>query len=214
MRVNERQDNSMYVSIIARICHIKFCEGDVFTSNLTQKTYSISPNIIMTSSTKNIIYLIMCIKCGIQYVAETSQSLRCMFNNHRNRLKHFCDLHLYNHFNSDGHTDKDITIIPIEEVILDSNDNIMLASKRLQREEFWYRELGSIYPYGLNDNVRKIGNISQKIGDGTIVYSLFNRQPRKYKKRQHKRKRKKLEPIHLQKQTIDLLKTYKSIHFQ
>lgn len=136
-----------------------------------------------------------------------------LFNNHRNRLKHFCDMHLYNHFNSDGHTDKDITIIPIEEVILDSNDNITLASKRLEREEFWYKELGSIYPYGLNNNVRKIGNISQKIGDGTIVYSLFNRQPRKYKKRQHKRKRKKLEPIHLQKQTIDLLKTYKSIHF-
>ena len=190
------------------------CEGDVFTSNLTQKTYNIvSPNMNMTCSTKNVIYLITCIKCGIQYVGETSQSLRCRFNNHRNRLKHFCDLHLYNHFNSDGHTDKDIIIIPIEEVILDGSDNITLASKRLEREEFWYRELGSIYPYGLNDNVRKIGNISQKIGDGTIVYSLFNRQPRKYKKRQHKRKRNKLEPIHLQKQTIDLLKTYKSIHF-
>ena len=100
-------------------------------------------------------------------------------------MKHFCDLHLYNHFNSDGHTDEDITIIPIEEVILDyldSSNNITLVSKRLAREEFWYRELGSVYPYGLNDNVRKIGNISQKIGDVTIVYSLFNRQPRKYKK--------------------------------
>ena len=34
--------------------------------------------------------------------------------------------------------------MPIEEVMLDTNDHITLASKSLVREEHWIRELGSI----------------------------------------------------------------------
>ena len=30
--------------------------------------------------TKNVIYLISCRKCAVQYVGETSQTLRCRFN--------------------------------------------------------------------------------------------------------------------------------------
>ena len=84
--------------------------------------------------------------CGVQYVGKTSQTLRSRMNNHRNRLKQLCDLYLYNHFSSDGHCVDDISIIPIEEVVLDANDNCSISSKLLVREEFWYRELCSIYP--------------------------------------------------------------------
>ena len=54
--------------------------------------------------------------------------------------------------------------MPIEEVTLTPTDKISLSlsmsssSKRLEREAFWYRELCTIYPYGLNDNVKKFGN--------------------------------------------------------
>ena len=84
---------------------------------------------------------------------ETSQTLRCRFNNHRSRLKQLCGLYLYHHFSSDDHTLDDISIMPIEEVVLEPSDVISLPSKRLQREEYWYRELCTIHPYGLNDNV-------------------------------------------------------------
>ena len=63
-----------------------------------------------------------------------------------------CDLYIYNHFNSAGHTHNDLRIMPIEKVVLNSNDNITLASKLLDREEYWIKELCTIYPYGLNDN--------------------------------------------------------------
>ena len=76
----------------------------------------------------------------MQYVGKTSQSLRCRFNNHRNRLKQLCDLYLYNHFHSNGHSLKDIKIMPIEEVSLTESDNVTLASKLLDREEHWIRE--------------------------------------------------------------------------
>ena len=52
--------------------------------------------------------------------------------------------------------------MPIEEIQVLEGECITLAAKRLQREEYWYKELKSIYPYGLNDNVRKVGNISKE----------------------------------------------------
>ena len=117
------------------LCKGHICDGHNFSSNVTYKKYDvISPNMTTNCSTKNIIYLITCKKCGIQYVGETSQALRSRFNNHRNRLKQLCDLHLYNHFNSDGHSLDDIQIMPIEEVVVLSDDNLNLVSKR-QKEK-------------------------------------------------------------------------------
>ena len=62
------------------------------------------------------------------YVGETSQPLR---SNHRNRIKQLCQLYLYHHFSSDGHTLEDVSKMPI----------ITVVSKRLQRKEYWCREL-------------------------------------------------------------------------
>ena len=84
----------------------------------TNKIYCvISPDTHMDCGTDNIIYLVSCKKCGVQYVGETGQTLRKRLNNHRNRLKQLCGLYLYHHFNSDGHTIEDLNIMPIEEVI-------------------------------------------------------------------------------------------------
>ena len=94
--------------------------GNSFASNVTGKSYNIScPRGSIRCGTKNVIYVISCRKCGVQYVGETSQTLRARFNNHRNRLKQLCGLYLYHHFNSDGHSLDDINIMPIEEVVLE-----------------------------------------------------------------------------------------------
>ena len=67
----------------------------------------------------------------------------------------------------------DISIMPIEEVVLEPNDGISLPSERLQREEYWYRELCTVYPYGLNDIVKGVGNVSSRTDDGLVVYELL-----------------------------------------
>ena len=76
----------------------------------------------MDCGTDNIICIVSFKKCGVQYVGETSQTLRKRLNNHRNRLKQLCRLYLYQHFNSDGHTIDDLNIMPIEEVTLTPTD--------------------------------------------------------------------------------------------
>ena len=61
-------------------------EGDSFCSNTTGRKYNIkSREDVITCATKNVIYLISCKKCGIQYVGETSQALRNRMNNHRHK---------------------------------------------------------------------------------------------------------------------------------
>ena len=80
---------------VVNVCGSKRCktckhvhECSTFSSNVTHKTYNIvSPSLSMNCGTENIIYLITCRKCGIQYVGEMGQSFRKRLNNHRNRLK-------------------------------------------------------------------------------------------------------------------------------
>ena len=50
-------------------------------------------------------------------------------------------------------------------VVSEPDDGITLGCKRLQREEFWYRELCTIYPYGL----RVLGTNNQR-----LLWNVFN----------------------------------------
>ena len=132
----------------------------------------ISSDSTMNCATENVVYLISCRKCGVQYVGETSQKLRSRFNNHRSRLKCMTNLYLYKHFSSDGHTEDDMCIMPIEKVE-DMGSRSASTSKRLEREDYWCRELCTYYPYGLNDNIRGVGNISI-MKNGLVVNTKTN----------------------------------------
>ena len=134
----------------------------------------------------------------------TSQKLRSRFSNHRNRLKKLTNLYLYHHFSSDGHSVDDMSIMPIEE--LTSSDRVSATSQRLEREDYWCRELCTYYPYGLNDNVRGIGNISKQ--HGLVVYTLFNRRQRKFRKRN--KRRRKIDYDDLTSRLEDCVRDYKS----
>ena len=98
-----------------------------------------------------------------------------------------CDLFLYQHFCSNDHSEDDIAIMPIEEVSLEEGECLSLASKQLQREEYWYKELATIYHYRLNDNVKKVGNVSKKGTENIAVWALFN-------KKDHKNAKGNMEP--------------------
>ena len=56
------------------------------------------------------------------------------------------------------------------------------------KHDYWCRELCTYYPYGLNDNVRGVGNIS-KMKVELVVNTLFNKHKRKFKMRKNRRQR-------------------------
>ena len=165
--------------------------------------------VYSSSTTIDTCTCISCKKCGIQYIGETSQKLRNGMNNHRNRLRNLTNLYLYQHFNSDGHSEEDLSIMPIEEITTSDKGT---CAKRLEREDYWCRELCTFYPYGLNDNVRKVGNIS-KCKDKIVVNTLFHKQTRKFRKRQPRKRRRKIEVTNLTESLETLLDNYKSCHF-
>ena len=103
--------------------------------------------------------------------------------------------------------------MPIEEVVLEPSDVISLPSKRLQREEYWYRELCTAYPYGLNDNVKGVGNMSSRSDDGLVVYELFNKQKRKFRNRTAHRMRRKVDSRVVETEVKNQMILYKSTGF-
>ena len=83
-----------------------------------------------------------------------------------------------------------------------------LKTKRLDKEDYWYHELCTVYPYGLNDNVKGVGSLS-KCDRNIIVHTLFNKHQRKYRKRNCRKRKRKINLAALAAQINNLLSAYK-----
>ena len=130
-------------------CLIKRCKccqniitGNEFTHPTSKQSFSISDS--MNCSTKNICYIIMCKKCHILYVGETSRQLKDRLNDHRSAIKRKSKTAISIHFNDVFHNADHLTIMPIEFV----NGS---QCYRQNREQFWIKELNTVYPFGLNN---------------------------------------------------------------
>ena len=134
-------------------------------------------------------------------------------NNHRASIKSLKPQVLYKHFTSDGHRLEDMFVQLIESIVVAPNERASTYSKCLEREEFWIRELKTAYPYGLNDNIRGVGNISKQ-NDELIVWKFFNKHPktRKQKSKRPSRKNTK-KPTNPRDWLKNKLGNYKSMCF-
>ena len=127
-------------------------ENSHFKSSQDDRRYSINYNLNCNSS--NVVYLITCKKCSLQYVGSTITKFRLRFNNHKSRIRRHetlgqaekrVDDILYRHFCSDGHNGlSDLKIQLIDRV----NGEKQLREKEGQ----WAYKLNTLDPNGLNDN--------------------------------------------------------------
>ena len=185
----------------------------MFRSSVTGKTYKVIGSGDWSCSTSNVVYLVTCQCCGLQYVGETSQALRKRMNNHRANIKSLKPQFLYKHFTSDGHKLEDMFVQPIESIVVSPNEQASTYSKRLEREEFWIRELKTVYPYGLNDNIRGVGNISKQ-NDELIVWKFFNKHSKTRNRKSKRPSRKNTKnPINPRDWLKNKLGNYKSMCF-
>jgi hypothetical protein len=97
----------------------------------------------MNCNTKNVIYLVNCIKCQKQYVGQTGRRLKDRLNSHRSNIHNSIQTAVAIHFNEPPHNYTHLKIIPIE-VVDDS-------AERINRETFWIQKLKTKYPSGLNN---------------------------------------------------------------
>ena len=71
----------------------------------------------------------------------------------------------------------------IEKIYHHTNSPTLSRPHRTDREEFWIQQLGTAMPYGCNDNIKGLGNLSSPACSSVNVMDLFNTSPRR--KRSH-----------------------------
>ena len=114
------------------------------TVKSTANNFAVDINTTVNCKSKNIIYMLGCKKCFMQYVGESDRTLQERFsehrgyvaNNHLNKATGF-------HFNQKGHSISDMEITIIEKV---HNSN---GQFRKQREKMFINKFNSRYK-GMN----------------------------------------------------------------
>ena len=87
---------------------------DKFSSHTIGKVFRVKFSASCKSS--NVIYLIMCRRCGLQYVGKTGQSLHMRINGHRYDITHRKteESPVAEHFNRGVHKQSDMAVMVIE----------------------------------------------------------------------------------------------------
>ena len=135
-------------------CKIRNCDvcppiklNNKAISTVTSKQYTI-PTYTQCSTT-NVIYLLTCSVCKLQYVGETKNSFRRRFLDHKGYIRRNENQPTATHIKS--HRDPNAHYIPqILEVIKKDPSLPDTTSFRKKREVFWIYKLRTLLPRGLN----------------------------------------------------------------
>ena len=124
------------------------------TSYVTKREYHCinHVNAKASCSSQNLIYLLSCQKCGIQYVGETTQRMNERMNGHRTS-KSGCE-HVIRHKEScEGCSFSYQIIEHFQGTGYDESGSIDSDTSRTRhiREDFWIKKLRTLYPYGPNE---------------------------------------------------------------
>ena len=143
----------------------KFLPLDRIVSTTTNRIYDciVPPGTTyLNEHSSNVIYLLTCNSCRLQYVGESSQNLNERFNWHnscfRNPSKYsFCDI-LNTHFHKGKCKDSTYTVSIIEKLegsgqTASGAMDPKYTPARKARELFWIKELRTAFPYGLNHRI-------------------------------------------------------------
>ena len=143
-------------------------ECNHFVSNSTGNRFLPNTNGLTSLNCKseNVIYMIFCKICNLQYIGETKNRLQTRFSGHKSSIKSntSCQL-IHKHFEESGHNLSNCRIIPIEKIDRSSLNHLNLTPNqinnslnklRLDREKFWITNLQTAYPYGLNSRVKGV----------------------------------------------------------
>ena len=176
-------------------------EKNVFHSNSTGLRYkpSTAEQDFLTCKSENIIYMIYCKICNIQYIGETKQRLQRRFSNHKTNINgKKSGQVVHKHFEESGHGISNLRVIPIE-IINKNNVNLRglneiqkdkaITKYRLEREKIWISKLQTAYPFGLNITVKGVGDFNVSQGRYQNFEGRIRRKNKKHSRRKQKRLR-------------------------
>ena len=148
-----------------------------FSSNLTKRSFSTHSfeDLYMSCKSDNVVHAIECTLCGLIYVGETKGELRKRMNGHRSQIN-----------NGVISYSTDTFICPIipssprkfefsRRYIIPQTSLLAHVPFRRKREEHRIRQLGTAAPYGCNDHIDNIGNLTSPGCQSVNVLNLFDR---------------------------------------
>ena len=136
-----------------RNCYCTYCSQNFdfnqklgeFTSFITKRTYNlkVEHNNLSPCKLDNVVYLLTCYNCGLQYVGITTNILARRVSNYRYKCKRrdFRQLVHKHYIYGDCSFNTDAKFNIIERVT---------ESLLRNRENYWINELKTFYPHGLN----------------------------------------------------------------
>ena len=116
-----------------------------YTSKVTGKQHKIFCTVFCKSA--NVIYILECSVCGLQYIGESKQPFHKRLNGHRSDLAKKPFLPVSQHFRLSDHRLEDFNRMKI--LIIEQNC-LWSYFQRKNRERFWIKELRVLYPDGIN----------------------------------------------------------------
>ena len=190
-------------------CTIKCLENRMllplnnFRSTFRDRSFVIRTDRDLDCDSCDLVYLLTCNICGLQYVGETKRSFATRMRDHIGRItKGDRAQVVYAHFQKDeAHRNmavKDKVRFQIIEKIrtgdLEPGSGDFSKKRRLERELFWISKLRTMHPFGLNDRIQACGISGNATDPGFKGYNCFkieNLEPKKKRKRRGRGSRKK-----------------------
>jgi len=157
-----------------------------FKSSLTNKQFITNSFQDLNCKSSNVIYAIECNLCGLVYVGETKGQLSKRINGHRFNINNGGKQILYQHFNQEDHSILSMRVRILEKIYHHTNSPNLSTPYRRKREEYWIKQLGTAMPYGCNDNISTIGNLSSPACKSVNVLNLFNTSQRRKRSHGHR----------------------------
>ena len=118
---------------------ISHVDHQYFSSSATGKKYLL-PEEELNCQSSNLIYLVTCSACSMQYVGRCETSLKVRHHKHRTQLRHKTE-GIGRHFDKcGGYENFHISVI----------ENVKKPHSIKDREVWWTKELETMHPLGMN----------------------------------------------------------------
>ena len=127
--------------------------------------YQIKSHI--TCETSNVIYMIQCTKCNLQYIGETKRRLKERLNEHRRPIINTSSYNptaVSRHFITGNHTVNHMLLIPLEKLYTNRD------SVRKAREAFLIHRGNTLEPEEMKCNA------SCTLSDQSCIISIFHQK--------------------------------------
>ena len=169
-------------------CKIKCTENGLilplnnFKCSVNSRGFVIRTDENLNCVSMNVVYLVTCRVCDMQYVGETSRAANVRWYEHLYKIRREDKGQLiYSHFNCDeAHRavplEKRMRFQIIEKVRTDnltSSDSNSIRKRRIERELFWISKLRTAYPLGLNDKISGLGLHGNLTDRRFVDYNMY-----------------------------------------